>query len=235
MMLVLVFTLCLMAPFGHNQLQGLPGPKGDPGLPGLPGPKGDPGFPGIPGSPGIVGRIGFNGLPGSRGPAGPAGPAGPPGLPGAVLMCKGGSISRDLETLKLTIAKIELVISYDFVRRVGHKYFVSYKKEGSLSKAVEFCSQQGLELALPQNEDENSVLTQVFDKDIKKAWINVNNNKAEGNFQVDMKNKPLSFTKWAEGQPDTSIQTTGCTLLLENGMWEVIRECSVNACIVCQI
>uniref|UniRef100_A0A3Q1K9J0 C-type lectin domain-containing protein n=1 Tax=Anabas testudineus TaxID=64144 RepID=A0A3Q1K9J0_ANATE len=113
---------------------------------------------------------------------------------------------------------------YDFVRRVGHKYFVSYKKEGSLSKAVEFCSQQGLELALPQNEDENSVLTQVFDKDIKKAWIN-----------VDMKNKPLSFTKWAEGQPDTSIQTTGCTLLLENGMWEVIRECSVNACIVCQI
>uniref|UniRef100_A0A3Q1JHB2 C-type lectin domain-containing protein n=1 Tax=Anabas testudineus TaxID=64144 RepID=A0A3Q1JHB2_ANATE len=157
----------------------------------------------------------------------------------------------DLETLKLTLATLKLgkqtflftstvvlLIKpnyYDFVRRVGQRYFVSYKKEGSFSKAVEFCSQQGLELALPQNEDENSALTQLFVKDIKKAWINVNNNKAEGNFQADMKNKPLSFTKWAEGQPDTTIQTTGCTLLLEKGMWEVTQECSVNACIVCQM
>ncbi|XP_026221855.1 mannose-binding protein C-like [Anabas testudineus] len=211
MLLFLVFTLCLMAPFGHNQLQGLPGPKGDPGLQGLPGPKGNPGLPGIPGSKGEPGI---------------------PGFPGPEGWC---SISRDLDTLKVTIAKLELAISYDFVRRVGQRYFVSYKKEGSFSKAVEFCSQQGLELALPQNEDENSALTQVFDKDIKKAWINVHNNKAEGNFQVDMKNKPLSFTKWAEGQPDTSIQNTGCTLLLENGMWKVTQECSVNACIVCQI
>ncbi|XP_033181911.1 mannose-binding protein C-like [Anabas testudineus] len=215
-MMLLLFVFCVMAPFGHNQLQG---PRGERGFPGPPGPTGDPGPPGPPGSPG------YRGFPGPRGPT---------GLPGSVLMCKGGSISRDVETLKLTIAKLDLVISYDFVRRVGHKYFVSYKKEGSFSKAVEFCSQQGLELALPQNEDENTVLTQVFDKDVKRAWINVNNNKAEGDFKADMKNKPLSFTKWAEGQPDTSFQNTGCTLLLENGMWEVTQECSVNACIVCQ-
>ncbi|KAF3855129.1 hypothetical protein F7725_023184 [Dissostichus mawsoni] len=44
----------------------------------------------------------------------------------------------------------------------ARKYFVSYKKRDSFSSAVEFCSQQGLELALPQNEEENSKLTQVF-------------------------------------------------------------------------
>uniref|UniRef100_A0A3Q1JHC0 C-type lectin domain-containing protein n=1 Tax=Anabas testudineus TaxID=64144 RepID=A0A3Q1JHC0_ANATE len=179
-----------------------------------------------------VGSPGYRGFPGPRGPT---------GLPGSVLM--NTLNNRVLGLWKKCVSNVFLifcmysffpVISYDFVRRVGHKYFVSYKKEGSFSKAVEFCSQQGLELALPQNEDENTVLTQVFDKDVKRAWINVNNNKAEGDFKADMKNKPLSFTKWAEGQPDTSFQNTGCTLLLENGMWEVTQECSVNACIVCQ-
>uniref|UniRef100_A0A3Q1J5D4 C-type lectin domain-containing protein n=1 Tax=Anabas testudineus TaxID=64144 RepID=A0A3Q1J5D4_ANATE len=231
MLLFLVFTLCLMAPFGHNQLQGLPGPKGDPGLQGLPGPKGNPGLPGIPGSKGEPGIPGFPGPEGIFGRRGAVGPRGPPGQ----FWDYGKQMCFKCVSDFLNVFFFFSAISYDFVRRVGQRYFVSYKKEGSFSKAVEFCSQQGLELALPQNEDENSALTQVFDKDIKKAWINVHNNKAEGNFQVDMKNKPLSFTKWAEGQPDTSIQNTGCTLLLENGMWKVTQECSVNACIVCQI
>ncbi|KAJ4938325.1 hypothetical protein JOQ06_002945 [Pogonophryne albipinna] len=102
--------------------------------------------------------------------------------------------------------KGQKAISYDFVRRVGQKYFVSYKKRDSFSSAVEFCSQQGLELALPQNEEENSKLNQFFGDIHKEAWINVNNNKAEGNFLTDMKNRPLTFTKWGEGQPDKSIQ-----------------------------
>ncbi|KAI3371091.1 hypothetical protein L3Q82_023733 [Scortum barcoo] len=127
------------------------------------------------------------------------------------------------------------VINYDFVRRVGQKYFVSYKERGSFSTAVDFCSQRGLELALPQNEEENSVLTQVFGDVHKTAWINVNNNKAEGNFEADLKNRPLTFTKWGEGQPDRSIQDTGCTMLSENGIWRVTRECSLDAYIVFQI
>uniref|UniRef100_A0A3B4EYP6 C-type lectin domain-containing protein n=1 Tax=Pundamilia nyererei TaxID=303518 RepID=A0A3B4EYP6_9CICH len=105
-----------------------------------------------------------------------------------------------------------LAINYHFVRRVGQKYFVSNKERGSFSRAVEFCSQQHIELALPQNEEENNALTQVF----------------EGNFEVDMKNQRLTFTKWGEGQPDKSIQDTGCTMLSENGIWQVTPECSVG-------
>jgi len=112
---------------------------------------------------------------------------------------------------------------------------VSNKARESFQKAVELCSQRGLELALPQTEEENNVLTEVFWDVYKAAWINVNNRKAEGNFQVDMKNQPLTFTKWGEGQPDKSIQDTGCTMLSENGLWEVTRECFLNAYVVCQI
>lgn len=119
------------------------------------------------------------------------------------------------------------------MRTAGPKFFVSNKEKGNFSRAVEFCSQRGLELALPQSEEENNILTQVF-KNLYQ-WINVSNKKAEGNFEVDMKNRPLTFTKWAEGQPDRSIQDTGCTMLSENGVWHVTQECFLNAYIICQI
>ncbi|XP_070829015.1 mannose-binding protein C-like [Chaetodon trifascialis] len=221
MRLCLLFCfLCLMAPIGYSQLQGLPGPKGD---------KGDPG---PAGSPGPLGKIG------PPGPRGFPGPRGYPGQPGPVVMCGRdpfGPIGRDIETLQRSIAKLDLAVNYDFVRRVGQKYFVSSKERGSFSRAVESCSQRGLELALPQNEEENSVLTQVFGEVYKTAWINVNNKKAEGNFETDMNNRPLTFTKWGEGQPDKSIEDAGCTMLSENRVWQVTHECFLNAYIVCQL
>ncbi|XP_051238888.1 mannose-binding protein C-like [Dicentrarchus labrax] len=145
------------------------------------------------------------------------------------------SAIRETEHLKKSFAKLELAINYDFVRRVGQKYFVSYKERHSFSRAVEFCSQQGLDLALPQNEEENIALTQFFGDVNKEAWINVNNKKAEGNFEADMNNRPLTFTKWGEGQPDKSIEATGCTMLSENGVWRVTHECFLNAYIICQL
>lgn len=125
-------------------------------------------------------------------------------------------------------------VNYDFVRKVGQKYFVSNKETGSFSRAVEFCSQQGLEMVLPKNEKENSALTQLFGEVDKTIWINVNNKKAGDNFETDMKNHPLTFTKWGGGQPDKSVRDTGCAMLSENGVWRV-NECSLNAYIICQI
>ncbi|XP_044049927.1 mannose-binding protein C-like [Siniperca chuatsi] len=217
---------------GLHQLPGPPGPKGDrgfPGPPGLPGRDGRPGVTGLPGAPGPPGREGLPGNPG---------PLGPPGPPGPFSMCEQDATRSSCPNLKAFtegLAKLDQAINYDFVRRVGQKYFVSYKERDSFSRAVEFCSQRGLELALPQNEEENSVLTQFFGDAYKTAWINVNNQKAEGNFETDMNNRPLTFTKWGGGQPDKSIQDTGCTMLSENGVWRVTHECFLNAFIICQI
>ncbi|XP_067358297.1 mannose-binding protein C-like [Channa argus] len=217
MRFLLFYTLGLMAPCAYSQLPGLPGLKGE---------KGDAGAPGSPGFPGIKGERGQTGHPGKR------------GRPGPVIMCGRepfASISQDLETLKGTIAKLNHALSYDFVKRIGEKYFVSDKERGTFSRAYEFCSQRGLELALPQNNDENRALTQMFDEAVKMAWINVNNEKAVSNFKADMKNQPLTFTNWAEGQPDKSIQDFGCTMLSENGAWRVTEECSLIAYIICQL
>ncbi|XP_067358289.1 mannose-binding protein C-like [Channa argus] len=233
MRFLLFYTLCLMAPYGYSQIPGLPGSKGETGE------HGDPGFPGAPGFTGPKGEhglSGYSGRPGTPGPPGPFGPLGFPGAPGhCVETCGRDSFRPDIEAITIRMSKYELAINYDFVRKVGQKYFVSNKERDTFSRAVEFCSQQGLELALPQNEEENNILTQVFGDVYKKAWINVNNKKSEGNFEVDIKKQPLTFTKWAEGQPDKSIQDTGCTMLSENGFWLVTRECFLNAFIICQI
>ncbi|KAK5901867.1 hypothetical protein CesoFtcFv8_007182 [Champsocephalus esox] len=209
---------CLLNFIGSNIINGQTACVGPPGTPGTAGTPGIPGTPGRPGSgplvplgkPGTPGEPGA-GLLGQKGSLGPKGDRGPGGGPGVCQDCG----SKDNTTLTERFSKFELALNYDFVRSVGQKYFVSYKKRDSFSTAVEFCTQQGLELALPQNEEENSKLTQVFGVHLKKAWINVNN-KAEGNFLTDIKNRTLTFTKWGEGQPDKSIQGTGCTILSEN-------------------
>ncbi|XP_067446484.1 mannose-binding protein C-like isoform X1 [Thunnus thynnus] len=214
---LLLCVLCLMTPVGYSQLPGPPGPTGPPG------PMGRPGPPGAKGQRGDIGFIGFPGLPGSPGPA---------------VMCGQDLldfVDQDLEALKKSLSKLELTVNYKFVRNVGQKYFVSNKERGSFSRAIEFCSQQDLELALPKNEEENNALTQLFGEMDKMVWINVNNKKAEGNFETDMNKSPLTFTKWGEGQPNKSVGDTGCTMLSENGVWRVSQDCSVNAYIICQI
>uniref|UniRef100_A0A8P4GJA7 C-type lectin domain-containing protein n=1 Tax=Dicentrarchus labrax TaxID=13489 RepID=A0A8P4GJA7_DICLA len=124
------------------------------------------------------------------------------------------SAIRETEHLKKSFAKLELgKYPIQRLKGIGQKYFVSYKERHSFSRAVEFCSQQGLDLALPQNEEENIALTQFFGDVNKEAWIN-----------ADMNNRPLTFTKWGEGQPDKSIEATGCTMLSENGVWRVTHE-----------
>uniref|UniRef100_A0A1A8QMV2 Scavenger receptor class A, member 3 n=1 Tax=Nothobranchius rachovii TaxID=451742 RepID=A0A1A8QMV2_9TELE len=230
-------AFCLMGFVRYSQLQdplcpdcprgppGPPGPPGRPGFPGVAGNKGDAGFPGLPGQPGECGEKGQPGRPGQPGPPGP------PGLS----MLGNESCSINLNAVQDRLDKVELAVGYPFVRKVGQKYFVSNKERDSFEKAVEFCSQRGLELALPQNQEENNKLTEVFRDGYTEVWINVSKNKAEGNSAVYTNNRPLTFTKWDKDQPDASIQDFGCTMLTENGFWRVTRECFLNAFIVCQL
>ncbi|XP_014869587.1 PREDICTED: pulmonary surfactant-associated protein D-like isoform X1 [Poecilia mexicana] len=227
----------LPGPVGPRGLPGPPGLRGPIGLPGTTGPAGPRGMTGRDGPAGPPGAPGLSeiGPPGPAGPAGPpgktgpAGPQGPPGEPGVSCSCP------DIKAIQQQLTKLELAITYSFVRKVGEKYFVSDKERRRFEKAVEFCSQRGLELALPQSEEENSALTEVFSDPYKTVWINVNKEKAQGNFTLDANNRPLTFTKWGAGQPDASVQDVGCTMVSKNSFWEVTKECFLYAYVVCQI
>ncbi|XP_024137057.1 pulmonary surfactant-associated protein D [Oryzias melastigma] len=222
---------------GGKGLQGEIGPQGEPGRPGDEGKQGPKGEKGSLGSTGPQGQEGERGPTGPRGESGPSGPRGSRGPPGTCDKdtCSGSSEVKALQDSLTKLQQYVLAKEYPFVRRVGQKFFVSKSERDSFETAVEFCSQRGLELALPQNEEENSKLMEVFGDAFKEVWIGVNNKTADGKFQVDLNNQPLIFTKWETGQPDGSIQDTGCTVLTEHGFWRVMRECYYNAFIVCQI
>ncbi|KAF6719298.1 Pulmonary surfactant-associated protein D [Oryzias melastigma] len=206
--------------------KGQQGPKGNTGSEGQKGNNGQQGPGGTPGNPGQKGNVGPVGPKGDVGPPGQNGDTGPKGSKGDV----GQKGDRGSPGQKGAPAQ-----QFQFLWNVGQKYFVSNKDSGSFETAVEFCSQRGLELALPQNEEENSKLMEVFGDTFKDVWISVNNKTADGNFQVDLNNQLLIFTKWETGQPDDSIQDTGCTVLTEHGFWRVMRDCSSDAFIICQL
>ncbi|KAF7198957.1 mannose-binding protein C [Nothobranchius furzeri] len=177
---------------------------------------------------GSAGHAERRGFPGERGLSGPAGPRGPPGPPGPVLICGRdlfGSVGQDVELLMKMTTKLELAVTFHFVRKVGQKYLVSNKERGSFQKASEFCSQQGVELVLPQSGEENNKLTQLIGEADQTAWIN----------RERLESESLKFTKWAEGQPDEPIQQESCIVVSDKGYWRVSRDCSLNAYIVCQI
>uniref|UniRef100_A0A3B5N218 C-type lectin domain-containing protein n=1 Tax=Xiphophorus couchianus TaxID=32473 RepID=A0A3B5N218_9TELE len=207
-----VFCSVFFLPFYSHS--GLPGPDGKPGLP---GPDGKPGLPGLDGKPGLPGPDGKPGLPGLDGKPGLAGLCGP-----------------SVNIAALMAGEAEQYFPLLFVRKVGEKYFVSYKEREPFEKAVNFCSQRGLELALPQSEEENNALAEVFDDAYQTVWINVNKKKAQGDFTLDANDRPLTFAKWGDGQPDASVQDVGCTMVSRNGFWKVTKECFLNAYVVCQ-
>ncbi|XP_032407341.1 pulmonary surfactant-associated protein D-like isoform X2 [Xiphophorus hellerii] len=228
--------LSLLGPVGRPGLPGPPGstgpmgPRGSAGPPGPPGKTGWDGPAGPPGAPGVsvIGPPGPAGPHGPPGKTGPAGSQGPPGEPGVSCSCP------DIKAIEQQLTKLQLAITYSFVRKVGEKYFVSNKEREPFEKAVKFCSQRGLELALPQSEEENNALAGVFNDAYKTVWINVNKKKAQGDFTLDANNRPLTFAKWGDGQPDASVQDVGCTMVSRHGFWKVTKECFLNAYVVCQ-
>ncbi|CAG6016166.1 unnamed protein product [Menidia menidia] len=235
MRLYLLFSiLCWMVHSGYSQLIAAPGLKGE---------KGDKGDRGLPGFPGYQGERGHLDHLEQLDNVDDLDQLDLLDLPQSVdqqwhivqVNNIFGSVSEDVETLRKTVAKLEKAINFNFARKVGQKYFVTNKERGSFWKAVEFCSQPGLELALPQSEEENSKLAQLWDEADEKAWINVNTKKAEGNFETNTNNQPLTFTKWGAAQPDETIQETGCSLLSGDGVWRVVQACSMDAYIICQL
>ncbi|KAL0973814.1 hypothetical protein UPYG_G00211520 [Umbra pygmaea] len=219
-----LYVLSLLVLPGQTQKCECEGPRGPPGLTGPPGPPGPPGT-GMAGYPGIPGPQGTTGARGLVGLTGPPGPPGIPGLPG-----KPGP-AGDLEPLQRSINKL-LAINYNFVRRVNNKYFVSQKRLASFDGAVQFCTNMGLVLALPQNEEENVALTDIFEG-TETAWINVNSSKQQ-KFQIDLNGNPITFTKWGNGEPNIPSGDKGCTMLTKAGTWQVTPDCS-NSYVVCEI
>ncbi|XP_050950021.1 hexose-binding lectin 4 isoform X2 [Labeo rohita] len=207
---------------GHN------GSAGRDGRDGFPGPKGEKGDPGV-GAQGPPGKIGPPGI------AGPKGDKGNPGTPGtAVPNTLPPQLQSDVKYLTDRLTSVEKVLGFRVFKKVGQKYYVSDGLVGNFDEAQKYCSDAGAKIVLPRSEVENKVLIsmQVALKSTS-IYIGATDKKKEGHF-VDMKDQPLTFTKWKDKEPNDHNGLEDCIVMYKSGVWNDIN-CNSEWHVVCEL
>ncbi|XP_063062368.1 mannose-binding protein C-like [Engraulis encrasicolus] len=216
---------------GHNGLPGRDGRDGRDGHDGAPGAKGDKGEPGA----------GAQGPPGKMGPTGPAGPSGPKGdrgNPGIAGLWENDTIITSLQSevlsLKRSLSQLETASRFRTFRRVGQKYYVTDGQLASVDEGIRLCSSFGATLVLPRTEVENQALTKVHDDyPSSHPFIGATDRRHERQF-VDLNDRPLTFIKWASGQPNNGGGSEDCVVVVRSGLWHDV-SCDDNRLVVCEI
>ncbi|XP_050949973.1 hexose-binding lectin 4 isoform X1 [Labeo rohita] len=234
-LLLMEFVLLLAAAESScPALSGLPGTPGHNGSPGrdgrdgFPGPKGEKGDPGV-GAQGPPGKIGPPGI------AGPKGDKGNPGTPGtAVPNTLPPQLQSDVKYLTDRLTSVEKVLGFRVFKKVGQKYYVSDGLVGNFDEAQKYCSDAGAKIVLPRSEVENKVLIsmQVALKSTS-IYIGATDKKKEGHF-VDMKDQPLTFTKWKDKEPNDHNGLEDCIVMYKSGVWNDIN-CNSEWHVVCEL
>ncbi|XP_063042197.1 collectin-10 [Engraulis encrasicolus] len=152
----------------------LPGLKGDDGAVGLEGDEGKQGKTGPPGHQGLTGELGRKGEDGQTGKMGPAGSRGCKGDPGAVgppggkgkagTTCDCGRYRKVVGQMDININKLKNAIK--FLKNVilgivetKEKLYLMVRDAQKYPEALASCVRRGGTLAMPKDQETNSVLT----------------------------------------------------------------------------
>ncbi|XP_062849786.1 mannose-binding protein C-like [Trichomycterus rosablanca] len=222
-----VETLSCPAPAG---VPGTPGHNGHPGRDGRDGPAGPKGDKGEPG-------LSLQGPPGKQGPDGPAGPKGQKGDSGtreAVNEALIRSLQSELQNVKSRLTALEKVSTFQTVRAVGQKFYVSNGQKATFTEALKLCADEGAALVLPRGEAENGALTGmhgVLGSDY--IYLGVTDRQDEGQF-VDLSGKALSYSKWKKNEPNNHKDNEDCVGMYKNSEWNDL-PCDMSIHVVCEI
>ncbi|KAK1786831.1 hypothetical protein P4O66_017214 [Electrophorus voltai] len=213
---------------GHS---GVPGRDGRDGKDGAVGPKGEKGEPGlsVQGPPGKAGPAGQIGREGSTGPKGQKGDPGPPGTDYLIR-----SLQSELQHLKARLTTIEKATSFNTIKKVGQKYYVSNGQKAKFDEGLKFCTDAGGKLVLPRNEAENKVLAAMH-AGLGSVYflLGSSDKEHEGQF-VDLNNTPLVFSNWAPNEPNDHQGKEDCAAMQSNALWNDV-PCDISLHVVCEI
>ncbi|XP_015208151.2 mannose-binding protein C-like isoform X1 [Lepisosteus oculatus] len=220
---------------GYPGIPGSPGNNGVPGRDGRDGKDGRDGASGLKGEKGERGESGASGPPGKYGPSGPAGMKGEKGHPGP----SGGTVGlsyieklqSEVEMLKISLSRLEKAAHFQFFIRSGNKYFGSNKEPSTFEQGLKICRDAGGKIATPGSQVENNALSK-FLAESQYAYIGANDRTTEGTF-VDLENKPLQFTNWADGEPNDAMETEDCAIIYTSEIWNDV-SCDGKYIIICE-
>ncbi|XP_055490581.1 collectin-10-like isoform X2 [Leucoraja erinacea] len=195
----------------------LPGPegehgeKGDLGEPGKTGKQGPAGSKGLIGEPGQKGEIGQRG---KIGPIGAKGDKGYRGLPGSPGM-KGQPVIAG-------------------IKETEERFYLIVKEGKNYNAALVHCKVRGGSLAMPKDEETNSLIAAYVNKTgLSRVFIGVNDLEKERQFMYTDSTPLQNYSHWRPGEPNNAFGGEDCVELVSDGGWNDV-ECHLTIYFVCE-
>ncbi|XP_034280798.1 pulmonary surfactant-associated protein D-like [Pantherophis guttatus] len=113
---------------------------------------------------------------------------------------------------------------------VDGKIFRTQKNRGTFQDGKSGCENN---LALPRNDAENKALQNILVQPGQKAVLGITYNAAENIF-VDLTGQPITYSKWARGEPNVLGKNKG-VMINENGEWQIEDRELDSWTIICEI
>ncbi|XP_062898402.1 collectin-10-like [Mobula hypostoma] len=227
----------------------LPGPKGDQGEKGDIGEPGRSGKLGPPGSKGLIGEPGQKGGIGQRGKIGPVGakgdkgnrgypgPPGNKGQPGHSCDCGRyrkivGQMDINIARLNNTMRFVKNVIAD--VKETEEKFYLIVKEVKNYNSALVHCKDRGGSLAMPKDEETNSLLAAYVNKTgLSRVFIGVNDLEKERQFMYTDSTPLQNYSHWRPGEPNNAFGGEDCVEMVSDGGWNDV-ECHLSIYFVCE-
>ncbi|XP_069776685.1 collectin-10 isoform X3 [Narcine bancroftii] len=226
----------------------LPGPKGEqgekgdigePGKTGKLGPLGligrkDPAYPFLqlkPTSPGLAGEPGQKGENGQRGKIGPIGAKG--------RFCDCGRYRKIVGQMDINIARLNNTMRFvknviAGIKETEEKFYLIVKEGKNYNAALVHCKTRGGSLAMPKDEETNSLIAAYVNKTgLSRVFIGVNDLEKEKQFMYTDSTPLQNYSHWRPGEPNNAFGGEDCVEMVSDGGWNDV-ECHLTIYFVCE-
>ncbi|XP_032875092.1 collectin-10 [Amblyraja radiata] len=227
----------------------LPGPegehgeKGDLGEPGKTGKLGPAGSKGLIGEPGQKGEIGQRGKIGPIGAKGDKGYRGLPGSPGMKgqpgRFCDCGRYRKVVGQMDINIARLNSTMRFvknviAGIKETEERFYLIVKEGKNYNAALVHCKVRGGSLAMPKDEETNSLIAAYVNKTgLSRVFIGVNDLEKERQFMYTDSTPLQNYSHWRPGEPNNAFGGEDCVELVSDGGWNDV-ECHLTIYFVCE-
>lgn len=115
----------------------------------------------------------------------------------------------------------------------GDKIYVTNGEETNYNDAKTTCTNEGGQLASPQNIMENSAVQKLSTRYKLAPFLGINDLVAEGSFRYP-DGKVIGFSNWKEKEPNNRLGVEDCVEMLDTGEWND-TNCNKKLLVICEI
>ena len=144
-----------------------------------------------------------------------------------------GNIDTDCALAINSLSNLYAPSDYTFAENFwGNSFYKIYTESLNYGDAKAQCESDGAFLAYPRSEAENEFLVSLMTTD--GIWIGINDIDEEGLF-VGVDGREISWTKWADDEPNNWLNNEDGVALWSSGEWRDVGHDSWSGPFICSI